>query len=318
MHKLYTLYSACLKNRRSLEKCAADVGAELLKIDRVLDVRWVASSFRAVNAVWNNYAALFAHFSSACTDSSLDSKERAQFKGLAVKISSSAFLLNLGLMYNALQELSDLSESLQAESLNLPKAHRLTVRQVEVFCSRKSDVGVHYQMASEAVTDGYFKGVDIQNQNTSRTDKLINRCQFYQALVDSLNCRLMPASEQTLIECVNVLFPSTWPAHLPSEYGEQELQQACTHFLVQLSGKLKDEYRDFKDCKGVAVNGPVLRKLLCAISTLPVSTAECERGFSRMNLICTKDLSQCCTYVLSPFYFDSLSTAGRMEPSHVR
>ena len=97
----------------------------------------------------------------------------------------------------------------------------------------------------------------------------------------------MPASEQTLIECVNVLFPSTWPAHLPSEYGEQELQQACTHFLVQYSGKLKDEYRDFKDCKGVVVNGPVLRKLLCAISTLPVSTAECERGFSRMNLICS-------------------------------
>ena len=27
-----------------------------------MDVRWVASSFRAVKAVWNNYAALFAHF----------------------------------------------------------------------------------------------------------------------------------------------------------------------------------------------------------------------------------------------------------------
>ena len=93
---------------------------------------------------------------SACTDSSLDSKERAQFKGLAAKISSSAFLLNLGLMCDALQELSDLSESLQAESINLPKAHRLIVRQAEVFSSRKSDGGVHYQMASEAVTDGSF------------------------------------------------------------------------------------------------------------------------------------------------------------------
>ena len=123
MQKLYTLYSASPKNRRALEQCAADVGAELLKIGRVLDVRWVASSFRAVKAVWNNYAALFAHFSSASTDNTLDSKERAQFKGLATKISSSTFLSNLGLMYDALQELSDLSESLQAESINLPKAH---------------------------------------------------------------------------------------------------------------------------------------------------------------------------------------------------
>ena len=101
MQKLYTLYSASPKNRRALEKCAADVGAELLKIGRVLDARWVAS-FRAVKAVWNNYAALFAHFSSASTDNTLDSKDSAQFKGLATKISSSTFLSNLGLMYDAL------------------------------------------------------------------------------------------------------------------------------------------------------------------------------------------------------------------------
>lgn len=50
MQKLYTLYSASPKNRPALEKCAADVGSELLKIGRVLDVRWVASSFRAVKA----------------------------------------------------------------------------------------------------------------------------------------------------------------------------------------------------------------------------------------------------------------------------
>jgi len=104
-----------------LEKCAAGVGAELLKIGRILDVCWVASSFRAVKAVWNNYAALFAHFSYASIDSGLDSKDRSQFKGMATKISSSSFVLNLGLVYDALQELSDLSESLQAESVNLPR-----------------------------------------------------------------------------------------------------------------------------------------------------------------------------------------------------
>jgi len=103
-------------------------------------------------------------------------------------------------MYDTLQELSDLSESLQTESINLPKAHRLIVRQVEVFCARKSDGGMFYQMACQAVSAGSFNGVVIiQNQSSSRTDKLINRSQFYQALVDALNCRLMPASEQTLI-----------------------------------------------------------------------------------------------------------------------
>jgi len=77
----------------------------LLKIGRVLDVRWVASSLRTVRAVWVSYPALYNHFSQAATDVSLDSKERAQYNGLAAKLSSSTFLLNLGLMYDALEEL---------------------------------------------------------------------------------------------------------------------------------------------------------------------------------------------------------------------
>ena len=55
--------------------------------------------------------------------------KKAQFKGLISKLSTSAFLLNLALMYDALEELSEPSESLQAESIHLHKAHR----QVEVF-----------------------------------------------------------------------------------------------------------------------------------------------------------------------------------------
>ena len=39
--------------------------------------------------------------------------------------------------------------------------------------------------------------------------------------------------------------------------GNMSFSKLARTFLVQYSGKLKDEYRDFKDCKGVAVNGPV-------------------------------------------------------------
>jgi len=159
-------------------------------------------------------------------------------------------------------------------------------------------------MASQAVTDG----VDIENQNVSRTDKLINRCQFYQALVDSLNCRLMPASGQTLIECVNVLFPLPGLRIYRLNTGNRSFSKRAFTFWFHTVANLKDEYRDFKDCKGVAVNGPVLRKLLCAISTLPVSTAECERGFSRMNLICSP-LRSCLSVVhMSSLLF--ISTVG--------
>ena len=65
-----------------------------------------------------------------------------------------------------------------------------------------------------------------------------------------------------MVECATVLFPSNWPTDHPAEYGEKELKQACGTFLVPYCGKLKQEYRDHKDCKGInfAGAGPNLKK----------------------------------------------------------
>lgn len=125
------------------------------------------------------------------------------------------------------------------------------------------------------------------NPVNPRIDKVIDRCQFYQALVDSLSSRLMPESERGLMDCLNVLFPSLWPSDISAEYGEVELRQACSKFRISYSGDLKQDYRDLKDAKDNNFVGLNLKKLTGAINTLPVSTAECERGFSQMNLICT-------------------------------
>jgi len=43
---------------------------------RILSVRWVASSKRTINAVLNNFLALYDHFKSVSTDVTRDSKER--------------------------------------------------------------------------------------------------------------------------------------------------------------------------------------------------------------------------------------------------
>ena len=57
-------------------------------------------------------------------------------------------------------------------------------------------------------------------------------------------------------------------------------------FLVPYSPALKQAYRDFKESKGVDV-APVMQQLISAVATLPVSTAACERGFSKMNIVRT-------------------------------
>ena len=62
MDKLHALYSQSPKNMRELEEHARDVGDQVLKIGRVLNTRWVASSFRTVSSVWKNYVHLCGHF----------------------------------------------------------------------------------------------------------------------------------------------------------------------------------------------------------------------------------------------------------------
>ena len=64
---------------------------------------------------------------------------------------------------------------------------------------------------------------------------LINRGQFYQALVDSLSAWLMPESERPVVDCLNALFPSKWADTVAPEYSEQELKQACKRFMVNYS-----------------------------------------------------------------------------------
>jgi hypothetical protein len=56
------LYHASPKNARELQVCAATLYVQLLKTGRILSTHWVASSFRCVSAVWQDYEALVLHF----------------------------------------------------------------------------------------------------------------------------------------------------------------------------------------------------------------------------------------------------------------
>lgn len=49
---------------------------------------------------------------------------------------------------------------------------------------------------------------------------------------------------------------------------------------------VKFDFRIYKESLGKVISGNV-RKIMNIANTLPVSTAECDKGFSKMNLICT-------------------------------
>ena len=91
-------YTVChQKNRRRLEQCASEIGAEVNKIGKILDVRWVASSFRAVKAVWNSYPVLHSHFCKSACDPDIGSKARAEYSGLTKQLASSTISSQFGI-----------------------------------------------------------------------------------------------------------------------------------------------------------------------------------------------------------------------------
>lgn len=125
--KLYSLYHQSAKNARLLEEAAADLNMQILRIGQIFTIRWVASSFNTIKAVWNNYPALARHFKTASEDASRSDTERKKFLGLHKHLTNSGFLVDLACMKDILRELQGLSLKFQQRDMNLVDASRLLI-----------------------------------------------------------------------------------------------------------------------------------------------------------------------------------------------
>lgn len=259
-------------------------------IGRVLSVRWVASSERTVKAVWENYQALQVHFTSAAADTSRDSRERAKYKGLNDVLTTVSFVVNLGIMYDALTELSDLSRMLQRRDMTLDQADRQLDRQIRVFESMVSTPGPYTQTAIKAEKKKIFRNVCLhENQRVIK----INPGQFFRSLAENVKCRMTPttsshvsrtSSEKTdshLLSDIKVLQSDSWPASLDIQYGDAAVRRLCQRFRVGERESVLG-FREYKDLKA-SKTPAALKPLLKAVHTIAVSTSECERAFSSMN-----------------------------------
>ena len=75
--------------------------------------------------LWDNFQSYCLHFESVSADTQRDSKERSMFHGLLNRIRSPQFLIDLGVMYDALFELTNLSELLQNRGTSLVQADKI-------------------------------------------------------------------------------------------------------------------------------------------------------------------------------------------------
>jgi hypothetical protein len=310
MDKLYAVYSTSNKNRMELRESAESLDVRLCKIGRILDTRWVASSFRTVEAVWKNYPALYKHFKTASEDPSRDSVTKQTYSGLAMRISSHAFVNNLGIMCDALQELSELSVELQKRDITIISAHKTICREIRVLEAMSDRPGRYTELSLRGIGENSH-GITLNGGKSS--DKTLNPKQFFLTVAKNLEDRMLSQGgrmpDKTVynkfIEELKVLYAQYWPEDAGALYGETEVESLCQRFNIDNPRAVIRAYRKYRDSDGKDTPDELM-ELLVAVNSIPIASAECERGFSQMNLTCTANRASLLTSTISSLLFLNL------------
>ncbi|KAJ1178017.1 hypothetical protein NDU88_003267 [Pleurodeles waltl] len=313
--KLYSLYHASPKNLRELRQCAKEIEQRFLVIGRVLSIRWVASSERSVKAVWQSFSSLHQHFSKAAVDQQRDARDRAKYADLDNILTSCSFLKNVGIMLDALAELSDFSRQLQRNDTTLPDAEKLLIRAVRVFESMVNTPGPYTEEAMEACSSLTFRGVGLHVKSTFPE---INAPQFYRSLAENLKTRFSTTksshvstkladtpktdSMKLFTQHIKLIYPENWPEDsMDIQYGDKDVRQLCQILRVNVVDSIRG-FREYKEVKAAYIPLDFI-PLMKAVETIAVSTSECERSFSCMNDLLTPKRNSICTNRLSSLLF---------------
>lgn len=106
------------------------------------------------------------------------------------------------------------------------------------------------------------------------------------SICNNLRSRLLETNEEEsfILNDMQILNERTWPSAVENiKFGEDEIKRLTKRFLLNSDNAIQG-FRKYIDNK---IINDDLKELDILIRTLPVSTAECERGFSQMNLICS-------------------------------
>ncbi|KAG5869810.1 hypothetical protein JTB14_037545 [Gonioctena quinquepunctata] len=195
-------------------------------------------------------------------------------------------------MYDASDELADLSLQLQKSSPNSIQAHSDVTMLIKVLENRVDNMGRLAVEAKIAIDNIKFQDVELCERAKI---PIIPEKQFYRSLANNL-LSSSHASENynSIMNDIKVIHSMYWPKHLSITYGEYEIQKICDRFKISSSRDIIRDFRHFEQGLKPMLSGekPTIleqtasfKKLISIINSIAVSSAECERGFSALNLI---------------------------------
>jgi hypothetical protein len=279
---LYAYFSQSPKNLRALASVAAELHVQLIKIGRIFDIRWLSSTYRSINALWISLPALLKLFHEQTSSPETTSKARATTVGMISKMKSWTFIMELALLRDVLALLQHLSLFLQRRDTSLLNIRGCLQTTIKSLIALKTNDSLSLsQVTTEYNQHGTTLGITVDAPTEKAVEQFqLMRKQYVQSVVDNISVRF---PDDELLRAGSALDPETWPT--------DEIEKAfhCDRELTQLAQLLDvdpvsavNEFREYKN--NVKKVGATLKELMCRVLIVPVSSAECERGFSQMNL----------------------------------
>lgn len=273
LDNLYAFYHRSPKRQAELSCIADSIDLDIIQICRAFGPRRASFSYKACFAVFNNYAALFKHFS---TETS------TQGQTIFGLLKQSHYYNDIAIMTDVLYEFKLLSEGLQRNLVSIPDADYLINRTISCLNSLKTDVG-KFEQISYATSFATSTFTQRPAKPSFEKNDLIN------ATVRSLEKRLFSKginniSYENLLSTVNLLDRSKHPANVTNPWKEGESK------LDRLSKLLKTDIdlNEFRDLVDGREEGSTIKHAKKLLKVIAINSAECERGFSLMNITLNK------------------------------
>uniref|UniRef100_A0A2K6UXD6 KIAA1586 n=1 Tax=Saimiri boliviensis boliviensis TaxID=39432 RepID=A0A2K6UXD6_SAIBB len=278
LDKIYSVYHQPNKNQtKLLGTVAKELETEIIKIGRVMGPKWAACRLQAATAIWHAYPVLYVHFSHS-------------YSGLAKRLANINFLQDLGLMIDILEEFSVLSTALQSRSTNIQKAQKLIKCTIRALENLKIRTGKYESQIEDLIKSDKFKDIPFNKNNKFNA---LPRNILLDNIIQHMNLRLLSERnhDESIFDYLDLLEPSTWPYEeitSPWIAGEKKLFHLCE--ILKYEVDLND-FREFVN-NNIKSNNvsipPTIQKARKIVSTIAINSAEAERGFNLMNIICTR------------------------------
>jgi hypothetical protein len=283
---LYAYYSRSPRNCRLLQSVSEELNIVFRKIGKIFDVRWLSSSYNSVDAVFKSLTALATQLDIASDDTQSLQKDRAKAKGMSKKLHSWSFISEIALMRDVLSILRDLSLYLQRRDASFIDAKAHLDSATQMLKSLKAVDGLSMaQVKSDLDSNGAYHGLVITHTEDEQHSFAQLRGQFIQALLDNLSSRF-PAKE--MLDAGAALNPASWPDNEDEKifFGDKEVMKLAEVCHIDKREAVSD-FRLYKN--NIKLVNSALSSLFQRVKLLPISSAECERGFSCMNMNNTPD-----------------------------